>query len=173
MSSVLVEQITALWQPPVAVVGVGNDMRGDDAFGPAVVAMLPDRLPVARFDAGMAPENWLGPITRAEPGTVLVVDAAAIDSPPGSLRLLRPDELEGVGVSTHGLPIGFFLGMVAERTGAQVFLLACQPTSLRLGSPMSDVVQAAARRAAAAIAAACGAAWPRPSASCAPPNQHV
>jgi len=138
---------------PLAIVGVGNPMRGDDGFGPAVVAALPECDAIARFDAGMAPENWLGPIARAEPRTILVVDATDLGEPAGTLRLLRSEALEGIGVSTHGLPLGFFLQMASDRCGAPALLLAAQPLSIGLGEGMSEAMKAAVRQAVEAIAA--------------------
>ena len=151
-SDTLLGHLRAACAFPLAVVGVGNPMRGDDGFGPAVVAALPQRDGMAAFDAGMAPENWLGPIARANPRAILVVDAAGLDEPPGTLRLLRADELESVGASTHGLPLGFFLTMAEQRCGAPAHLLAVQPQSMGLGDPMAQPVRAAVGRVVAAIA---------------------
>ena len=136
---------------PLTIVGVGNALRGDDGFGPTVIAALPERHGITCFDTGMAPENWLGPIARSCPATVLVLDATDLAEPPGTLRLLRGDELGSIGVSTHGLPLGFFLGLVEERTGVPAVLLAAQPVCVDLGAPMSDAMQAAATRACSAI----------------------
>jgi len=140
-------------QLPIAVVGVGNPMRGDDGFGPAVVASLPPSEGVACFDAGMTPENWLGPIGRASPRTILVLDATDLGEPPGTLRLLHHDAVEALGVSTHGLPLGFFLRMAQQRCGAPALLLAAQPQRVAFGEEMSEAMEAAVQRAAEIIAA--------------------
>ena len=133
---------------------MGNPARGDDGFGPALIAALPALPGVVAFDAGMAPENWLGPIARAEPRTVLFVDAADIGEAPGTLRLLRAEELGGCGLSTHALPLGLLLPIAEERCGAPCLLLAVQPLSLAHGERLSMPVQAALQAAAKAIAAA-------------------
>jgi len=136
---------------PLAIVGVGNAMKADDGFGPAVVAALPELEGVTCFDAGMAPENWLGPIARSAPASILVLDAADMGEPPGALRLLAPDDLDAAATSTHGLPLGFFLQLLADRCDAPARVLAAQPASLALGAPISEPVQAAIRRAAALV----------------------
>ena len=148
----LLSQLRATCPLPLAVVGVGNSMRADDGFGPAVVAELPPRDGLALFDAGMAPENWLGPIARAEPRCILVLDAADLGEAPGALRLLAADAVESVGVSTHGLPLGFFLQMAEQRCGAPTFLLAVQPGCLEMGGEMTEPVRAAARLVVNALA---------------------
>jgi len=170
MPDPLAAQLRAACPLPLAVVGVGNPMRGDDGFGPAVLAALPaagtasgcrepasgPAVGLALFDAGMAPENWLGPIARANPRAILVLDAADLGEPPGTLRLLPPAALESVGACTHGLPLGFFLNLVQDRCGAPAFLLAAQPERTGLGDEMTEPVRAAVLRAAAAVAALTG-----------------
>jgi len=147
----MLTQLRTACSLPLAVVGVGNPMKGDDGFGPAVVAALPEIEGVACFDAGMAPENWLAPIARSAPASILLLDAADMGEPPGTLRLLAPGELDAVATSTHGLPLGFFLGLLAGRCDAPARVLAAQPASLALGAPVSEPVQAAIRRAAALV----------------------
>jgi len=148
----LLSQLRATCPLPLPVVGVGNPMRADDGFGPAVVAELPPRDGLALFDAGVAPENWLGPIARAEPRCILVLDAADLGEAPGALRLLAAGAVESIGVSTHGLPLGFFLQMAAERCGAPAFLLAVQPACLDMYGEMTEPVRDAARQAVEALA---------------------
>ncbi|MBM4042104.1 MAG: hydrogenase 3 maturation endopeptidase HyCI [Planctomycetes bacterium] len=152
MSTSLATHLRRACSLPLAVVGIGNPMRGDDGAGPAIVAALPDAPDLARFDAGMAPENWLGPIARAQPRTVLVVDAVDTGDPPGTLQLLRPDAVAGGGVSTHALPLDLFLRTVEERCGAPCLLLAIQPQTVEMRESLSAPVQRAVRRAARAIA---------------------
>ncbi|HUT36898.1 MAG TPA: hydrogenase maturation protease [Planctomycetota bacterium] len=156
MSDPLAAQLRGACPVPLAIVGVGNPMRGDDGFGPAVLAALPELPGVSCFDAGMAPENWLGPIARAEPRCILVLDAADFGAPPGTLRLARGGELEAVGASTHGLPLGFFVKLAEDRCGAPALALLAQPERLALGDPLSDAMTAAVRRAARVIVAAIG-----------------
>ena len=139
---------------PVAIVGVGNPMRGDDAFGPAVVAQLPPLEGVATFEAGMAPENWLGPIARAKPRSIIVLDTADIGLPPGTICLLDPTELDAVATTTHGMPLGLFIEILEERCSAPAIVLAVQPATLALGEGMTPEVRAAVEKAVGAITAA-------------------
>ena len=55
----------------VAILGVGNEMKGDDGAGVRVVRELSQRMPatpgVLLVDAGQAPENFTGPLRRFRP----------------------------------------------------------------------------------------------------------
>ncbi|MFW6163161.1 MAG: hydrogenase maturation protease [Planctomycetota bacterium] len=153
MSDPLLSELRAACPLPVAAVGVGNALKGDDGFGPAVLAALPELEGVVCFDAGMAPENWLGPIARAQPASILVLDAADLDEPPGTLRLLQPDALDDTVGFTHGLPLGFFFELLADRCDAPLRVLLAQPAAITFGEALSEPMVAAVERAAALLRA--------------------
>lgn len=115
------------------IVGVGNRGRGDDSFGPAVVAKLRGRVPAVLIDAGPCPENITSTIAQQHPETVLWVDAGQIGQPPGEWVLCEPDELAGGGLSVHAGSVALVAQYVAARTGARSYCLLAQP--LRLGAP--------------------------------------
>lgn len=75
-----------------AVVGIGNELRGDDALGCEVARRL---LPIAQdhpdwliIDAGPVPENFSGVLRRFAPQRIFLVDAALMGEPPGAIRLI-------------------------------------------------------------------------------------
>ncbi len=128
------------------VVGVGNVLKGDDGVGPAVARALGERFPDRVFDAGSAPENYLGPLRRAEADLVLLVDAADFGGRPGDVRLLGQDDVDGAGIATHAAPLGMVMRALSEELGVETLLLAVQAGHTRLDEPMSDEVTAACER---------------------------
>jgi len=79
----------------VAVVGLGNILVGDDAFGPYVVRL---------FDALYDVDDDVRILDLGTPGldlaphlegvdALIVVDTVSADAPPGSIRTYRKDEL--------------------------------------------------------------------------------
>ncbi len=151
MTDPLAPDLRAACPLPLTVVGVGNSLRGDDGFGPAVLAALPPLGRITCLDTGMVPENWLGPIARSQPAAILILDAADLDQPPGSLALLAPDALEAAAGFTHGIPLGFFLELLAQRCDAPARVLAARPQSVALGAELSAPMRAAVARAAALV----------------------
>ena len=85
----------------VAVVGVGNRLRGDDAAGSRVVERLQGAGLPCLIDAEDTPENDLGRLLEHAPDVVLFVDAAALDEAPGTLRLVDLSELAPRANTTH------------------------------------------------------------------------
>ena len=144
--------LTAALEGNTVIVGVGNALRGDDGFGPALIAALKGNTPVVCIDAGSAPENYLGPIVKKNPDTILFVDAVHLDRPPGTVELLNDTDLIAAGLTTHDIPASMLISFLRKQTGAGVYLLAVQPEHLVLGAPMSAPVRESVRRLALAIA---------------------
>ena len=139
--------------PRLAIVGVGQPLRGDDGLGPAVarrlVALADDSLLVV--DAGHAPENCLGPIIRFRPDVILLIDAARGGGAPGTLVWLRPDEADGRGGSTHTLSLAMLAGYLAAESGAAVHILGIEPANVAFGEGLSPAVERAVADAAATL----------------------
>ncbi len=140
----------------LAVVGVGNRLRGDDAAGSLVVERLGragggGRIDARRrIDAEEAPENYLGPLLAGAPEIVLFVDAAELGAPPGTLRLLRPDELASRANSTHAPSLQLTAEILAAH-GVASLLLGIQPACTTPGATLTAPVAAAVDEAVAAL----------------------
>ena len=149
---------------PVVVIGVGSEMRGDDAFGVLAARELsaaleggaPGRADIQVIEGGTAPENLAERVARSSPGTVVLVDAADFGGSPGELRLLDPDELGWdlgglFGGATHAPSLELLATYLIKRCGARTIILAAQPASTEFGAEISPPLRAAASRAAEAL----------------------
>lgn len=126
----------------VAVVGIGNPLRGDDAAGCELARRLQGRSRALVIDAEEIPESYLFRIAKVHPDTVLLVDAVDIGAAPGSLALVEAGQLAGYCPSTHRVPLGLLMECLNRVSGADVFLVAVQPARIGLGEPMSNEVMA-------------------------------
>lgn len=124
---------------------VGNGMMGDDGAGVLLAQMLQDR-PLrdwAVLNGGVAPENALHAIRDMGASRVLVVDAADMDLPPGSIRSIHADRLEDPFLmTTHSLPLTFLVEAL-QGFVPQVDLVGIQPNIVAFGLPMSAEVRMA------------------------------
>jgi hydrogenase 3 maturation protease len=117
--------------PRLAVIGIGHELRGDDAAGLAVARALhsalgnDERLIV--IDAGPAPENYTGPVRGFAPDVVLFVDAAQMGEPPGTIRWVSWQDLDGFGGSTHTLSLHILATFLIAELGCKVCLIGIQP----------------------------------------------
>lgn len=125
------------------VITVGNGMMGDDGAG-ALLAQLMQQAPVAGWEVingGSAPENILHQIREIAPSRVLVIDAADMDLPAGSIRRIQDDKVEDPFLlTTHALPLTYLIEALREFV-PQVDLLGIQPEVVAFGYPISDSVK--------------------------------
>jgi hydrogenase maturation protease len=144
------EELAPLVARPWLLVGVGSDLRGDDAFGPRLARRLAqDGLP--SLDAGTSPESLTGPIVRSGAEVLILADIGHLGAPPGTLRLLAPDAVLPGGTSTHDPSLSLLISYLQAQRPFLVRILAVEPVRRGLGAPVSGAVLAAIERAAEAF----------------------
>jgi len=151
----LLERVARRGQP-LLVVGIGNEMLGDDAVG----HLLAEDLASIRRDGflaavvGIAIEN-AGPLIRRHRPDVLVVLDAAIGLGRAPWGFVPPSRLDTFCHSTHSVPLSLLI--TAWRTDnprLEVSFIGVTPHSSELGAPLSREA-AAARAEIAAIFREC------------------
>ena len=125
----------------VVLLGIGNPLRGDDGFGPALIERLKGRVKAVCLDGGSAPEVYAGKIVKEKPDTILIIDALHLGRRPGEYEVLRKDEIVRMGFSTHDISPNMLLDYLQDETGADIYMLGVQPESIRMGMELSDSVR--------------------------------
>jgi hydrogenase 3 maturation protease len=127
----------------IAVMGIGNTMRGDDGLAVHLVnsvrqsSLSPN---VGLFVCEMTPENFVGPVTEFQPDTILMIDAAELGEPPGSVHLVDAQDIADSGMTTHTLSLRLLATVLESATNAEVALLAVQPKRRDFGAEISPEV---------------------------------
>ena len=144
---------------PIAVIGLGNVLLGDDGFWPFVVELLRARwkfpATVALVDAGTPGLDLVTHLDGRE--VAILVDTVAATGAAGELRRYRGEELRRMPpkprVSPHDPAVQEALGIteLAGRGPREVLLLGVIPESRELGAGMTHSVRAAAAVAAALV----------------------
>ncbi len=96
-------------------------------------------------DCGLALENAAGIVRREQPDLLVIVDAACMKLAPGEVRRLSRPATEQMLVSTHGLPLGFFLDRL-ESTARETAIIGVEPKDLSYGEGLSTEVASAVER---------------------------
>jgi hydrogenase 3 maturation protease len=138
----------------IAVLGVGSDLRGDDAAVWAVRALRGriDGRRMAVFEGGSAPENLTGAIGRFAPTHLVLIDAAHLGLPPGSVRRVDRGRVGKVAFSTHLLPLPVLIEYLERSTGCRSIVIGIQPATTELFAPPSPRVARAASKLAGLLA---------------------
>ena len=126
----------------IALVGIGNTLRGDDGAGSLLARRLLARGIRSVLDGGGAPENNAAGAVAMKPDTVLLVDAARFGGEPGEARLFGSGEIHGGTLSTHGAPLALFARYLAAQCGCEVMFLGIQPGNTAVASSVSLPVEA-------------------------------
>ena len=150
----VLEKLSKRLTGTVVIVGVGNPLRGDDGVGPLFISRLEGKTKYHLLDCGETPEHYLRDITAKQPDVLMLVDAARLGSPPGSVEILEPGDIGVTGLSTHNMSLGLFIKYIKQECDTDVFMLAFQPATREFGAEMSKEVADAVDKAIAAILAA-------------------
>ena len=132
----------------VAIVGIGNVMRGDDGAGPELIARLNDAqrtttdAKLLLINAGEVPENYLSKIIEFNPDTILLIDAVDLKEPPGSIKLVEQDEIINAGFSTHNSSLVLVINYLRNEIETNILLLGIQPQGTGLMTGLSEPVKA-------------------------------
>ncbi|HCL78826.1 MAG TPA: hydrogenase maturation peptidase HycI [Synergistaceae bacterium] len=130
---------------------IGNPLMSDDGAGPALFRRLAGSLPagIKAIDCETTPENWLAPLRKHPPRTLVVVDAAEMGTEPGAIRRIPLAMTEEVHFSAHGLPLSLLLHPFQDTV--EIVVLGIQPKRRGLGTELSPEVRSAVETVADAI----------------------
>ncbi|MFA5160614.1 MAG: hydrogenase 3 maturation endopeptidase HyCI [Elusimicrobiales bacterium] len=135
------------------ILGVGNDMRGDDGAGPALVKLLSGKCPgITLIDGGQTPENKAFEIIRLKPSSLVIVDAADMGLKPGQTALIDGENISNVSFSSHALPLTVLTSYLErEIPGLKVYIAGIQPKTTAFGGRLSREARAAIKNLAGRI----------------------
>jgi len=149
----------------LVVLGVGNEIMGDDAAGVLVARQLRKigmrcgdgpsgldapkenaKIEVVVYEAGTTPENFTGPIERIRPDLVLIIDAADMGRPVGEVAWLEPERMGSMMHGTHTMPLSFLAEYIRRTSGAGVAAIGIQAGRINMDSGPSPEVARACNR---------------------------
>jgi hydrogenase maturation protease HycI len=139
----------------VAIVGIGSELRSDDAIGGMVARRLKSRLPgretLLVLETGAVPESFTGVLRRFRPDLVLMVDAADLGVEPGGVEIVLWQEVGGFSASGHALPVSVVAGFLRAELGCDLYLVGVQPGSLEFLGKMTKEGKRGVRRVVEAV----------------------
>ena len=126
----------------------GAVLRGDDAVGPYLARLLMEE-PVEGWeviDGQQTPEDDIPVVRDLAPDFLLLVDAAAMDAEPGTIRVLeKKDVVSDYLMTTHTLPMTYLLDQLSDYCGSVLFL-GIQAGHTDLVAPLTNEVREAAEK---------------------------
>jgi len=139
------------------ILGIGNTLKGDDGIGIYIVESINkylkefqerskqskftgERRELIAINCGTTPENYTSIIRKHNPDRLILVDAADMGLGPGSCRIIPPERIKVMHVSTHNMPLSFLISYVSELC-RDIVLLGVQPEKMDFGTGLSSAVK--------------------------------
>ncbi|MFA4991576.1 MAG: hydrogenase maturation peptidase HycI [Candidatus Omnitrophota bacterium] len=142
----------------LAVLGIGSELRGDDAAGIAAAKELDKavgekaRIKFRTFIGGTAPENLTGEIKKFNPTHLIMIDSAMMGKGPGGIGLIDPvKDVGGVSFSSHRMPLSIMANYLLEFLRCEIIIMGIEPKRLDFNKPLSGPVKSSVARVVRAI----------------------
>jgi len=122
----------------IAVLGIGDDLNPLDRPGiiGALLIHALERPNVTVFLTGTMPENYTGALKELRPSHVVMLDAADMGAPPGTVALIHPENVRGRRFSTHAMPLSLVIEYLEHEVRTKVSLVGIQPDPLIPADPV-------------------------------------
>ena len=134
----------------LVIMGIGNELKGDDAIGIYVVKKLMRHFNregeiisiknLYLINAGTVPDFFTDILKEIEPTHILVVDCALIGKEAGAMDIIKEDEIANYSFSTHTLPLSIIVKYLKNFMDADIIILGIQPKIIDF-CPMSEEVK--------------------------------
>jgi hydrogenase 3 maturation protease len=129
------------------LLGVGNTLLSDDGVGCWIADSFSSNCfssdGMRAFCGGTAPENFTAPIRRLEPELLVIVDAADMGLPAGSIRIIPPDQIDDTSIGTHMLPLSHLIHYLSSDI-PKILFIGIQPETIEPGEGLSPAAETAA-----------------------------
>jgi hydrogenase 3 maturation protease len=87
---------------------------------------------------------------------VIIVDAADMGLPPGTVQILDPRDITGISFATHALPLRVLAGYLESETDCSVIIMGIQPASVEFDAAITPEVSEAVEETVKALALCLG-----------------
>jgi len=120
------------------LMGIGNTLRGDDGIGSIIAQSFKDRDWLS-MDCGVIPENFTSIIKKNRPDLVVLIDAVEMDLKSGEFRIISPDRISALHLTTHSMPLSFLISYLKEYAQELIFI-GIQPKIIDYSNSVSSEV---------------------------------
>ena len=135
------------------VLGIGNDIRGDDGLGPYIINQMTDlkenlslKEPqslenVHLLNGGSVPENFTGLIKRIDPSHIIIIDATLMNEEPGFIKIVNKEDISNVSISTHSMSLSYLVKYLEIEIDFKLIFIGIQPKDMDLTFELTDTIK--------------------------------
>jgi hydrogenase 3 maturation protease len=139
---ITLKELEAKLNGKTVILGIGNPLRADDAWGLLLTEKLLGKIRHVVFVVQTAPENFLGRVVKEKPDVVLCIDAVDFGGRVAELRLFDLDSIETKNLFfTHNTSLKLLADYLRESIKTKLYLLAIQPGNTAFNEKMSPEIE--------------------------------
>ncbi len=142
----LFHTIKARLKGRIVIACIGNELRGDDGFGPYVAEALKGRIEAHVLNCGTALENYYNPIVKKDPDVIILLDAVDFEGPYGGIAAFDKEDILKLGFSTHNISPRIFMEFLEKSVEADIFMVGARPRTTAFGEGLSAEIKEAAEK---------------------------
>jgi hydrogenase 3 maturation protease len=142
----LINELSIYQQDRIVFVGLGNELRADDAAGLKMVERLKSQkvFKDSQFIiAGRNPENYLQTILNCNPDIVVFIDAAEWNGSSGDIKIFNDEEIDQTEFSTHTFSIKMIKDYLLNQQQMNFIFIGIQLLRTNYKQGLSEPVQIA------------------------------
>lgn len=149
----------------LAILGIGNTMKGDDGVGIAIIENLLkhylkeyncqqnidlDQIGkreinkisnnIVILNCGVVPENFTDVLRKEKPDKIIIIDAAIMGEKPGTIKIIDPEYISKVSFSTHSLPLSLIVKYMKYYIDTEIIIVGIEPENLDFGKSLSKKI---------------------------------
>lgn len=121
----------------ILFVGIGNLLKMDDGVGVYISSNIAGTASISSLTVEVSLENYIGKINSLRPDLLVFIDCVDMNSPPGTHKILKINELSDLTFNTHNIS----LKRISEFFKMPVYLLGIQPEKIHFGENLSYLVK--------------------------------
>ena len=110
------------------LMGLGNIWRGDDGVG-CFIAQNFKSDDWLVLDCGTVPENFTSIVSKTRPKYLVIVDAAEMNLEPGQFRVIPPERIDQLYITTHNIPLSYLISYL-DKWVEKIILIGIQPKKI-------------------------------------------
>ena len=143
----------------LVILGIGNDIRGDDGLGPYIIEELSRKKEEIQensdidsiFDlnclflinGGSVPQNLTSKIKSYDPSHVILIDASLMNKEPGDIEIVNKENISNVSISTHSMSLAYLIKFLELEKPFEILFIGIEPEIMDLSFELSDKIQKA------------------------------
>ncbi|EHP84476.1 hydrogenase maturation peptidase HycI [Methanotorris formicicus] len=138
----------------LVIIGIGNEMKGDDGVGIYIVKEIAKRFGkygndevikineyIILLNCGTVPENFTDVLKRENPSHIIMIDAALMNEKIGEIKVINPEDIVNVGFSTHALPLSIIIKYIKKSINTKIIVIGIEPKIIDFDKPLSNEIK--------------------------------